>query len=51
MTSPNSTAAYPEADLSKLLSYVGHINSVGGNYGFSACIVGRTSVTPPFERS
>jgi len=41
MTSPNSTAAYSEGDLSKLLGYVRYITSVGGNYGFSACVVGR----------
>ena len=46
MTSSNSTAVYSEGDLSKLLGYVRHIKSVGGNYGFSACIVGKSSVLP-----
>ena len=46
MTSSNSTAVYSEGDLSKLLGYVRHINSVGGNYGFSACIVGKSSILP-----
>lgn len=41
MTSCNSTAAYSEGELSKLLGYVKHVTSIGGNYGFSACIVGR----------
>lgn len=41
MTSSNSTAAYSEGELSKLLGYVKHVTSVGGNYGFSACVVGR----------
>ena len=43
MTSPNSTAVYSEAELSKLLGYVRHIKSVGGNYGFSACVLGKPS--------
>ena len=41
MTSSNSTAAYSEGELNKLLGYVNHVTSVGGNYGFSACIVGK----------
>lgn len=41
MTSSNSTAAYSEGELKKLLSYVKHIASIGGNCGFSACVVGR----------
>lgn len=41
MTSPNSTAPYSEGELQKLLGYVKHLKSVGGKYGFSACIVGR----------
>ena len=41
MTSSNSTAAYSEGELNKLLGYVNHLTSVGGNYGFSACIVGK----------
>ena len=40
MTSINSTAEYSEGDLSKLIGYVKHLTSVGGNHGFSACIVG-----------
>ena len=46
MTSSNSTAVYSEGDLSKLLGYVRHIKSVGGNYGFSACVVGKQIVPP-----
>ena len=44
MTSPNSTAVYSEEELSKLLSYVKEIKQVGRNYGFSACVVGKSSV-------
>lgn len=44
MTSTNSTAVYSEPDLNKLLGYVGHIKQVGGNYGFSACVVGKSNV-------
>ena len=47
MTSPNSTAAYSEGDLSKLLGYARYIASVGGNYGFSACVVGKSSIPHP----
>ena len=46
MTSPNSTTIYSEGDLNKLLGYVRHIKTVGGNFGFSACIVGMSSVLP-----
>ena len=46
MTSADSTTVYSEGDLSKLLGYVRHIKSVGGNYGFSACVVGKPSVLP-----
>ena len=46
MTSPNSTAIYSEGDLSRLLGYVRHINTVGGNFGFSACIVGTLNILP-----
>ena len=49
MTSPNSTAPYSEGDLKKLLGYVKHLAFVGGNYGFSACIVGKPSITSPVE--
>ena len=41
MTSRDSTAIYSEGDLSKLLGYVKNITSVGGSYGFSACVVGK----------
>lgn len=51
MTSLNSTAAYSEGELSKLLDYVKHITSVGGNYGFSACVVGKLSIPHPTEFS
>lgn len=44
MTSSNSTAAYSEGELKKLLSYVKHIASIGGNCGFSACVVGQSNV-------
>ena len=44
MTSPNSTAAYAEGDLSKLLAYVRYIASIGGDYGFSACVVGKSCI-------
>ena len=47
MTSPNSTAPYSEADLSKLLGYVQHLKSVGGNHGFSACVVGKLNISYP----
>ena len=43
MTSPNSTAAYSESELGKLLSYVKEIRQVGGNHGFSACVFGESS--------
>ena len=46
MTSPNSTAIYSEGDLNKLLGYVRHIKSVGRDYGFSACVVGKPDVLP-----
>jgi len=51
MTSPNSTTVYSEGDLSKLLGYVRHIKSAGGDHGFSACVIGKSIVPPPFERS
>ena len=50
MTSPDSTSFYSETELNKLLGYVGHIKSVGGNYGFSACVVGKSSTLPLIER-
>jgi len=46
MTSPNSTAIYSEEELNKLLGYVRQIKSVGGNCGFSACVVGKPGVLP-----
>lgn len=51
MTSPNSTAVYSEPELSKLLGYVKDTKHVGGNHGFSACVVGRPSALCPVERS
>ena len=47
MTSPNSTAAYSEGELQKLLGYATHIQLIGGNYGFSACIVGMPNTLYP----
>ena len=47
MTSPNSTAVYPEPKLRKLLSYVKDIKHVGGDYGFSACVVGKSNQPIP----
>ena len=44
MTSRNSTALYSEADLNKLLGYVNHLTSVGGKYGFFACVVGKSNI-------
>ena len=44
MTSPNSTVLYSEPDLNKLLGYVGHIKQVGRHGGFSACVVGKSSI-------
>ena len=44
MTSPNSTAPCSEADLSKFLGYMNHLTSVGGNHGFSACVVGKPNI-------
>ena len=41
MTSRDSTAVYPEVELCKLIKYVKDLKSVGGNYGFSACVVGK----------
>ena len=51
MTSPNSTTVYSEPDLKKLLSYVKHIKRVGGDFGFSACVVGESSVQYSIECS
>lgn len=51
MTSPNSTAAYAEGDLSKLLAYVRYITSIGGDYGFSACVVGKSCISHPAQCS
>ena len=51
MTSPSSTTIYSEPELNKLLGYVGHIKQVGGNYGFSACVVGGSSDPHPIELS
>lgn len=41
MTSQNSTAPYSEGELTKFIGYVNRVTSIGGNYGFSACVVGR----------
>jgi len=49
MTSPNSTAVYPEPEFNKLLGYVGHVKQVGGNHGFSACVVGKPSTHIPLS--
>ena len=43
MTSSDSTAVYSEPELNKLLGYVRETKQVGGNYGFSACIVGKSN--------
>ena len=51
MTSPNSTSVYSEPELNKLLGYVRHIKRVGGNFGFSACVVGNSNILYPIERS
>ena len=51
MTSADSTAVYSEPELNKLFGYVTHIKQVGGNYGFSACVVGKPTVPHLFERS
>ena len=51
MTSPNSTAAYSEGEINKLLGYVRYITSVGGDYGFSACVIGKSSIPHPTEFS
>ena len=42
-TSPNSTAAFSEAELSKLAGYVKEIGSVGRDHGFSAYVAGEPS--------
>ena len=49
MTAPASTANYSEPDLSKLLGYVGQVKQVGGNHGFSACVVGNSHVRIAFS--
>ena len=46
MTCTNSTTIYAEGEINKLLGYVKHIKSVGGNYGFSARVVGKPGVLP-----
>ena len=51
MTSSSSTTIYSEPELNKLLGYVRHIKRVGGNYGFSACVIGESSTLHPIERS
>ena len=51
MTSSDSTAIYSEPEVNKLLGYVGRIKQVGGMHGFSACVVGESSVLHPIERS
>jgi len=50
MTSTNSTTIYSEPELKKLLGYVKYIERVGGNYGFSACVVGAPSPLYPIVR-
>lgn len=44
MTSPNSTAAYSEGELNKLMDYVKNVTKVGGDHGFAACIIGMSSI-------
>ena len=51
MTSSNSTTIYSEPELNKLLGYVRHIKRVGGNYGFAACVVGKSTAMHPIEIS
>jgi len=43
MTCPTSTASNSGPELNKILGYVGHVKQVGGNHGFSACVVGKPS--------
>ena len=47
MTSLNSTTIYSEPELDKFLGYMKHIKRVGRNHGFSACVVGKSSVLCP----
>jgi hypothetical protein len=47
MTSSNSTVVYSEPDIRKLLDYVKDIKHVGGNCGFSACVVGESNQLIP----
>ena len=47
MTSTNSTTIYSEPELNKLLGYVGNIKRVGGNYGFAACVFGKSNTLHP----
>ena len=49
VTSPDSTTLYSEEDISKLLAYARDITTVGGNYGFSACVVGKSRILRPTE--
>jgi len=51
MTSTNSTTIYSDLELNKLLGYMSHIKQVGGNYGFSACVVGKSLVLYPIVPS
>ena len=51
MTSTNSTTIYSEPELNKLLGYVRNVKRVGGNYGFAACVVGKSSILHPIVRS
>ena len=51
MTSPNSTATYSEEELNKILGYVKEIKQVGGNHGFSACVVGGSGAPYHIQRS
>ena len=50
ITSPNSTTIYSETELKKFLGYVKHIKEVGGNHGYSACVVGKTGTLRSIER-
>ena len=49
MTSTDSTAVYSEAELNKFLSYVKEIKQVGGNYGVSAWVAGKSSIVHSIE--
>lgn len=40
MSSHGSTSVYPEEELRKLIHYVRQLEFVGGDNGYSACVVG-----------